>query len=70
MEDFTYDLVTSNFGLPGPSDFITGALQALVTGYAANQNFDLKWAGDFDIDDDMHSRLDSSWIKYALLEGL
>ena len=76
----TYQYVKSNpltnsdplglFVLPGPSDFITGMPQSLVSEYAARQDFDVDWAMDWDMGDDWHSRLDNSWVTLALGQGL
>jgi hypothetical protein len=60
----------ANSLLPGPGDFITGALQALVEDYSANLEFDVEWAMDLALPDDDHSRLDNSWIWLALGRGL
>lgn len=35
-EDFWDDALSSSIGFPGPSDFITGVLQAIVEEYSAN----------------------------------
>jgi hypothetical protein len=58
------------FILPGPGDFITGMLESLVSEYAARQDFDVEWAMDWEMGDDWHSRLDSSWVTLALGQGL
>ena len=58
------------FFVPGPMDYVTGALQGLVSGYAANMGWDIEWAADMDLPDDMHTRLDDSWIPFAMLQGL
>ncbi|MBY0263092.1 MAG: AHH domain-containing protein, partial [Phycisphaerales bacterium] len=56
--------------LPGPSDFISGALESLVGEYAARQEYDLGWASDWEAGDDWHSRLDSKWVTLAIGRGL
>ncbi len=58
------------FALPGPGDFITGVLKAVVTDYAANMEFDLAWAMDWSLPDDDHSRTENGWIEFAMLRGL
>ena len=58
------------FFMPGPSDFITGALQGLVEGYAANLDWDVEWATDWSLPDSLHSRTDNLWIWSALGQGL
>lgn len=72
-EDFFEDL-TDGLGLlnpiPGPSDFIRGALQAMTEDYAANMEFDLDWAMDWSLPDDDHSRLDSGWVNLAIARGV
>jgi hypothetical protein len=56
--------------LPGPGDFITGALKSLVSEYAARQDFDVDWATDWEMGDDWHSRLENEWVILALGQGL
>jgi RHS repeat-associated protein len=56
--------------LPGPSDFITGMLEALVTTYATNQEWDVNWAGDWSMGHDWNTRLDNKWVYIALGQGL
>lgn len=46
--------------VPGPSDYIRGALQGLVQEYASNLEWDLDWALDWGADDDLHTRGDSA----------
>jgi hypothetical protein len=58
------------FVMPGPSDFITGMLQSLVSEYAARQDFDVDWATDWEMGDDWHSRLENDWVTLALGQGL
>ncbi|NRA57336.1 MAG: hypothetical protein HRU13_04365 [Phycisphaerales bacterium] len=57
------------FFMPGPSDFITGALEGLVNGYAANLSWDLEWALDWDMPDQMHSRGNNDWMGLAMMQG-
>jgi hypothetical protein len=76
----TYQYVKSNpltnsdplglFVMPGPSDFITGALQSLVEEYSMRLDFDVDWATDWNAADDWHSRLDNSWVTLAIGRGL
>lgn len=56
--------------VPGPGDFITGALEGLVTQYAANLDFDVEWASDFDYLDDLHTRGSNSWMPWAIARGV
>lgn len=58
------------FLIPGPSDFISGALESLVSEYAARLDFDVEWAVDWEMGDDWHSRLDNSWVTLAICQGL
>lgn len=53
----------------GPSDWITGALSALVSEYALNQTEDISWSSEWSDGDNWHSRGDDSWIMLALLQG-
>ncbi|MBX3110312.1 MAG: HNH endonuclease [Fimbriimonadaceae bacterium] len=69
-DDFWEDAFSANFGLPGPSDFITGALQSLVEEYSANLDWDVEWALNWDLPDDAHSRLDNRWVVTAMGRGL
>ncbi len=56
--------------IPGPGDYIQGALKGMVQEYAARQEWDVDWATDWSLSDDMHSRNDSSWVEIAALEGV
>jgi hypothetical protein len=56
--------------IPGPGDYIRGALKGMVQEYAARQEWDVDWASDWSMSDDMHSRNDSSWVEIAALEGV
>ncbi|MBX3404698.1 MAG: hypothetical protein KF699_14905 [Phycisphaeraceae bacterium] len=55
--------------LPGPSDFIREAAKAIVEDYAANLEWDVEWALDWDLPDDWHSRTDDTWVGLALARG-
>jgi len=55
--------------MPGPSDFVTGALDELVNQYSDRLMFDVMWATDWEAGDDWHSRSDNSWIALALARG-
>jgi len=71
LDDFKEDLMGIDFGLvPGPSDFITGGLQAVVEEYSANLMWDSDWAGDWGSGDDWHSRTDNRWVELAIIRGL
>lgn len=59
----------AGFLLPTPSDIVRGAYQSLIANYAANQNWDVDWAADWSLPDEMHTRLDNSWIGEALKQG-
>ncbi len=69
-DEFWEDLFSTDIGLPGPSDFLTGALEALVTDYSENLNWDVDWAGEWGASDDDHSRGDNLWIDLALGRGI
>ncbi|MEQ1906726.1 MAG: RHS repeat-associated core domain-containing protein [Pirellulaceae bacterium] len=60
----------ASFALPGPSDFIIGALQSLVQAYAVNLQWDLEWAFDFSMPDDWGSHSSNEWVTAALLGGI
>src|SRR5690606_34146503 len=62
-------LVVSLF-VPGAGACIRGALAAVVSEYAANQEWDAQWAGDWETGDDWHSRLDSTSIDFAIMRGV
>jgi hypothetical protein len=64
------DVMDSNFSVPGPSDFISGALNELMSQYAARQMFDVEWASDWSLGDDEHSRTENLWVDIALLKGI
>ena len=56
--------------VPVPSDYITGVLESLVTGYADNQSWDVMWAEDWSTEDSWHTRNDNTWIMLAMGRGL
>gem|GEM_PF-3722258 len=56
--------------IPGPGDYIQGELKGMVQEYAARQEWDVDWASNWNMSDDMHSRNDSSWVTIAALEGV
>jgi hypothetical protein len=56
--------------VPDPSDFITGALESLVTEYSINLEWDVHWATSWSYSDHDHTRNDNSWIWLALGQGL
>ena len=58
------------FLVPGPSDFVTGALSELVHQYSERLIFDVEWATDWDAGDDWHSRSDNSWVNLALMKDV
>jgi hypothetical protein len=58
------------FLLPGPSDFIGGALASMIQEYSDRLEWDLDWAAEWDAEDDWHSRLDNKWVTVALTRGL
>ncbi|MEQ8845674.1 MAG: hypothetical protein RIB58_12550 [Phycisphaerales bacterium] len=58
------------FFMPGPSDFITGALEGLVNEYAANLEWDLDWAMDWSLPDDLHTRGNNDWMAFAMMQGV
>jgi len=56
--------------MPGPSDFVTGALEGMVSDYAVRLEWDIDWATDWDLPDDLHSRGDSTWVQFSMLRGV
>jgi len=60
----------ADFFLPGPSDFVRGALEGMVEQYSANLAWDVEWATDWSLPDDAHTRGSSDWIKLAMLRGV
>ncbi len=60
----------TSFLIPGPSAMIGGAAASMVGEYAANQLWDADWALDWSMPDDMHSRLDNSWVAMSLGQGV
>ena len=60
---------TLTMGPPGIGDSIQGALQSLVTAYAINLEWDVKWALDWNLADDLNTRQDDSWVTEALIQG-
>jgi len=59
-----------DIGMPGPGDFVTGALEGIVNAYAGNLDWDVEWASDWTLPDDFHTRGDDSWIMLAALQGI
>jgi RHS repeat-associated protein len=55
--------------LPGPGDSIRGALESLVTAYSINLLWDVNWATNWSLADDMFTRLDDSWVLQAMARG-
>lgn len=55
--------------IPSPSDVVRGMYTALLAGYAQNLSWDVQWATDWDMPDDMHSRIDNKWIPDAIAYG-
>jgi hypothetical protein len=62
-------LWTLTMGPPGIGDSIQGALQSLVTAYAINLEWDVKWATDWTLADDLNTRQDNSWVEEAMIGG-
>jgi YD repeat-containing protein len=62
--------VTGGLLVPGPGDFVQGALTSLVSQYAEHQEWDVEWALDWSAGDDWHSRLDNSWVNVAMAQGV
>lgn len=58
------------FFMPGPGDFVSGAMRSMLAEYSARQEWDVEWALDWDTPDNLHSRLDDSWVEIAILRGL
>ncbi len=73
-EEEAYTDFTEMLGLldpiPGPADFIRGMLNAMVQGYADNQEVDSYWASDWEAGDQDHTRLSDLWVTVAMLQGL
>ena len=61
--------MTVAMGPPGVGDSIQGALQSLVTAYAINLEWDINWALDWSLADDLNTRQDNSWVTEALIRG-
>jgi len=59
-----------DFFMPGPSDFVTDALASMTNAYAANLMWDVEWALDWDLPDEMHTRNNNDWVHLALAQGL
>lgn len=56
--------------MPGPSDFMTGALESLVSEYATRQEWDVDWASGWRMSDDSHSRTNDGWVAIAMGWGI
>jgi RHS repeat-associated protein len=56
--------------LPGPGDFIRSGIEALVKAYVVNLEWDVEWALDMNMADNLGSRLDDDWVYAALGNGL
>jgi hypothetical protein len=69
-----YEDVSETLGLlsplPGPGDIIREMFRALTEDYAANLRWDVRWASDWSMPDDDHSRIDDGWVPQALGRGL
>lgn len=63
-------LFVLGFLVPGPSDFITGALSSMTEQYAMNQMWDLEWALDWDAGDDWHTRGNNDWVTTSWMRGI
>ncbi|MBL8875873.1 MAG: AHH domain-containing protein [Phycisphaerae bacterium] len=68
--EFVEDFYGSNFSMPTPSSFLTGALSAMVETYAANQEWDVDWASDWSQGDDWSTRNDNSWVLESAVQGI
>ena len=56
--------------MAGPGDYIKGAFESLLTAYAANLAWDVQWALDMTMEDDLGTRLDDDWVLAAIGQGL
>lgn len=70
VEEFGEDFFNSSFGMPGVSDFLGGALSAMVETYAANQEWDVDWASDWSQGDGWSTRNDNSWVLESAVQGI
>jgi hypothetical protein len=63
--------------MPGPGDILMigvrglrGGLEEMLGQYAANQEADLDWALDWSMPDNIHSRMNNSWVSESFEAGL
>ena len=56
--------------LPGPGDFVEAGLTSLVQAYAVNLQWDVEWAQDFSLPDNLSSRNSDDWVFAALAGGI
>ena len=56
--------------MPGPEDWIIGSYQALLTAYSVNLEWDVEWASNWYLPDDLHSHSDDTWVMAAILSGI
>lgn len=57
-------------GLPGATDIAGGALRGMVNGYGQNLGWDVAWATDWSMPDEMHTRVDNSWVALSMAQGV
>jgi RHS repeat-associated protein len=56
--------------LPSPGDMIRAAVERLVTAYSVNLEWDVTWAANMRLDNDLHSRGSSDWVWEAIATGV
>jgi hypothetical protein len=56
-------------GASDPMGIIGAMYQSLFTQYAENLNADVDWAGDWNVSDELHSRLNERWVAQSLIVG-
>jgi RHS repeat-associated protein len=56
--------------LPSPGDMIRAAVERLVTAYSVNLEWDVTWAANMRLDNDLHSRGSSDRVWEAIATGV
>ena len=56
-------------GATDPAGVVGAALESMVGQYVANMNWDVEWATDWSMPDNIHTRGNNDWVNLSLLSG-